>query len=58
MTARRVPSSLASIIEELELRQPKLVIKAYLVDLIEDLGLVLHPEEVTHRLQKQSGYSH
>lgn len=53
MTARSVPSSLASIIEELELRQPKLVTKAYLVDLIEDLGLSLRPEEVTHRLQKQ-----
>ncbi|MEA1978738.1 MAG: type IV toxin-antitoxin system AbiEi family antitoxin [Chloroflexota bacterium] len=53
MTARSVPSSLAPIIEELELRQPKLVTKAYLVDIIEDRGLNLNPDDVSHRLQQQ-----
>jgi len=53
MTARSVPSSLAPIIEELELRQPKLVTKAYLESLIAERNLKLRPEEVSHRLQKQ-----
>ncbi|TET29376.1 MAG: hypothetical protein E3J69_13445 [Anaerolineales bacterium] len=53
MTARSVPSSLAPIIEELELRQPKLVTKAYLEDLINDRGLDLRPDDVAHRLQMQ-----
>jgi hypothetical protein len=53
MTARSVPSSLAPIIEELELRQPKLVTKAYLEALIKDRGMSLRPDEVTHRLQIQ-----
>ena len=53
MTARSVPRSLAPIIEELELRQPKLVTKAYLENLIAQRNLELRPEDVSHRLQKQ-----
>ena len=53
MTARSVPSSLAPIIEELELRQPKLVTKAYLENLIAERNLELRPKDVSHRLQKQ-----
>ena len=53
MTARSVPSSLAPIIEELELRQPKLVTKAYLETLIAERSLELRPEDVSHRLQQQ-----
>ncbi len=53
MTARSVPSSLAPVIEELELRQPKLVTKTYLADIITDRGLSLRPDDVTHRLQQQ-----
>ena len=53
MTARSVPSSLAPVIEELELRQPKLVTKGYLADIITDRGLSLRPDDVTHRLQQQ-----
>lgn len=53
MTARSVPSSLAPIIEELELRQPKLVTKAYIEALMEERGMNLRPEDVTHRLQMQ-----
>lgn len=53
MTARSVPSSLAPIIEELELRQPKLVTKVNLADLINDRGLDLRSDDVAHRLQMQ-----
>lgn len=53
MTARSVPRSLAPIIEELELRQPRLVTKAYLADLIRERSLGLSPEEAAHRLQQQ-----
>jgi len=53
MTARSVPSSLAPIVEELELRQPKLVTKAYIEALMEERGMKLRPEDVTHRLQMQ-----
>lgn len=52
MTARSVPSSLAPIIEELELRQPKLVTKAYLETLVEERNVRLRPEAVSHRLQR------
>jgi hypothetical protein len=53
MTARSVPSSLAPIIEELELRQPKLVTKASLENIIAERSLELRPEDVSHRLQQQ-----
>ena len=53
MTARSIPSSLAPVIEELELRQPRLVTKAYLTDVINERSLSLHPDDVAHRLQQQ-----
>lgn len=52
-TARHIPKSLAPVIEGLELRQPVLVTKALLAEIIEDQGLDLHPEAVAHRLQKE-----
>ncbi|MCH8876778.1 MAG: hypothetical protein IIA89_08120 [Chloroflexi bacterium] len=51
-TARSIPKSLAPVIEGLELRQPILVTKALLAEIIEEHGLRLRPEVVAHRLQK------
>ena len=53
MTARSVPAKLAPLVEELELRQPKVVTKALLSQIIEDAGLTLSPGDVAHRLQQQ-----
>lgn len=52
-TARRIPKSLAPVVESLELRQPKLVTKTLLAEIISDHGLEMRPEDVAHRLQKE-----
>lgn len=52
MTARSVPSSLAPILEELELRQPKIVTKRLLGEIIGRLGIDLRPDSAAHRLQQ------
>jgi len=52
-TARGIPKSLAPILEGLELRQPILVTKALLAEIIEERGLELRPEVVAHRLQRE-----
>ncbi len=52
MTARSVPSSLAPIIEELELRQPKIVTKALLEEINAKLDIDQRPVDTAHRLQQ------
>jgi hypothetical protein len=51
-TARSVPKSLALVVEELELRQPTLVTKEYLGEILSEQRINLHPSDVAHRLQK------
>lgn len=52
-TARSIPKSLAPVLEDLERRQPTLVTKELLVEIIEERGLQLRPEGVAYRLQKE-----
>ena len=53
MTARSVPARLALVVEELELRQPKVVTKALLSEITSEGERELRPDEVAHRLQQQ-----
>jgi len=55
MTARSIPKSLAPVVEDLELRQPQLVTKGLLTEIIEERGLRQRSDEVAHRLQ-QNGW--
>ena len=52
-TARSIPKSLAPVVESLELRQPKLVTKSLLAEIIAEHGLEMRTEDVAHRLQKE-----
>lgn len=52
-TARSIPERLAPVIEGLELRQPKLVTKALLAEIIREKGLPMRAEEAAHRLQRK-----
>lgn len=52
MTARSVPSSLAPIIEELELQQPKIVTKALLEEINAKLDIDQLTGDTAHRLQQ------
>jgi hypothetical protein len=52
MTARSVPKSLASVVEELELRRPTLVTKEFLGEILSEHRIGLNPRDVAHRLQK------
>ena len=53
MTARSVPMSLASVVEELELRRPTMVTKKLLGEILSEQRIELNPRDVAHRLQKQ-----
>ena len=53
MTARSVPARLAPLVEELELRQPRIVTKAMLSEIMEGKGLAFGPAVAAHRLQQQ-----
>lgn len=52
-TTRSIPRSLAKIVEILELRQPKLVTKGLLAEIVAKEKLDLPVDEVAHRLQKE-----
>ncbi|HEX9246309.1 MAG TPA: type IV toxin-antitoxin system AbiEi family antitoxin [bacterium] len=51
-SARRIPASLAPVVEELELEQPKVVTKAFLDKVLSARGIGLNPISVANRLQK------
>ncbi len=52
MTTRSLPASLAQVVEELELRQPKVVTKKLLAEIIGERGINIPVQDVSERLQR------